>query len=73
MHPMSEGHPDYELLFSVLGSLRLDNEKRSIWIPYISHKKSFTKSTISLSSLERYDLVFDCIRDSLCPAGNLQL
>lgn len=30
MHPVGEGHPDYELLFSILGSLRLDNEKRSM-------------------------------------------
>ena len=30
MHPVGEGHSDYELLFSILGSLRLDNEKRSV-------------------------------------------
>ena len=30
MQPVGEGHPDYELLFSILGSLRLDNEKRSV-------------------------------------------
>jgi hypothetical protein len=30
MHPLGEGHPDYELLFSVPGSLRLGNVKRSM-------------------------------------------
>jgi hypothetical protein len=30
MHPVGEGHSDYELLFSILDSLWLDSEKHSM-------------------------------------------
>jgi hypothetical protein len=35
--------------------------------------KSFTVTTIRSGRLERNNLVFDRIRNGLCPAGNLQL